>query len=70
MYKKVQKTFRWGGPAKLPLLNDFVHQTFNNFPTMMKISMCPDTHYISVYKIWGLYIIFQAINADLFLAVN
>ena len=31
---------------------------------MTKISQGQDTYYLSVYQIWGLYIIFKAMNAD------
>ena len=31
---------------------------------MTKVKRGQDTHYLSVYQIWGLYIIFKAMNAD------
>ena len=31
---------------------------------MTKVNRGQDTHYLSVYQIWGLYIIFKAMNAD------
>ena len=31
---------------------------------MTKVNRGQDTYYLSVYQIWGLYIIFKAMNAD------
>ena len=31
---------------------------------MTKFNKVQGTHYLSVYQIWGLYIIFKAMNAD------
>ena len=31
---------------------------------MTKVNRGQDTHYLSVYQIWGLEIIFKAMNAD------
>ena len=35
-----------------------------NCPSMTKISRGQDTHCLSVYQIWGLFIFFNAMNAD------
>ena len=48
----------------LPLSSVFVHQRAKNCPSMTKVKRGQDTHYLSVYQIWGLYIICKAMNAD------
>ena len=53
-----------GSTAKPRLQSVFGNQRAKNCLTMMKISSGPDTHYVSVYQIWRLYIIFEAMNAD------
>ena len=51
-------------PAKIPLPSVFVHQAAKNCPTI-KISKSQGTQYTSVYyKIWWLYILFEAMNAE------
>ena len=62
--KKVRKTFRWLGALVTPLSSVFVRQRAKNCPTMTKISKDQYIHKISVYQIWGLYVIFKAMNAD------
>ena len=41
-----------------------------NCPIMKKISRNKDTHNVSVYQIWGLSMIFKAMNADKWLWPN
>ena len=64
--QKARKTFCAGWQLyKLPFPSVFVRQRAKNCPNMTKISRRgQDTHYISVYQRWGLYIIFEAMNTE------
>ena len=55
--KKHQITFRWLGALPTPPSECFCPPEGQKLPNQ-------DTHYISVYQIWGLYIIFEAMNAE------
>ena len=54
----------WALLTPPPLSSVFVHQRAKNCPSMTKVKRGQDTHYLSVYQIWGLYIICKAMNAD------
>ena len=53
-----------GSSTNSPIPGVFVPHRAKNCPSMTKISRGQNIHYLSVYQIWGLYITFQAMNAD------
>ena len=55
-----------GSSTNSPLSSVFVHHRPKNCPSMTKIGS-RHSLFESVYQIWGLYIIFEAINADIWL---
>ena len=67
MSKKSPENFSLAGSSSnTPPSSVLVRQRAKNCPIMKKISRDQDTHNVSVYtyQIWGLYMIFKAMNAD------
>ena len=55
---------RWLGALLTPPLKCFCPPEGQKLPKHDKSDRGQDTHYLSVYQIWGLYIICKAMNAD------
>ena len=63
--KKVRKTFHWLGALVTPPFKCFCPPEGQNLPNHDENQQgSRHSHYKCVYQIWGLYMIFRAMNAD------